>query len=119
VESFGLSAKDIQEDFDPDTYDAVMSRVFGDQYYEEEDEEKPQFSDLEDEMAGKQALLGEFCWYVLGTTSDQWYPGSSYKGDYYPGTSYEGDYWDDDFNVSLSCWREKQLSYSSTDGCRV
>ena len=50
VESFGLSMTDLEGDFDPDSYDGAMQKVFSEDYYEyeqEEVEEKPQFSDLE------------------------------------------------------------------------
>ena len=48
VESFGLDPEAIQGDFDPDAYDEEMKKVFDDDYYEHEDEQKPVFSDLED-----------------------------------------------------------------------
>ena len=58
MESFGLSVKDLEADFDPDTYDDVMGKVFNEDYYKgaEEEEGKPEFSDfeLEEEMQGKQ-----------------------------------------------------------------
>ena len=46
----GFTAKDLEGDFDPDSYDAVMATAFSDDYYameekEEEDEEKPVFSE--------------------------------------------------------------------------
>ena len=50
VESFGLSAEDLEGDFDPEDYDGVMQKVFSKDYYdhgEEVEDEKPQFSDLE------------------------------------------------------------------------
>jgi hypothetical protein len=53
VESFGLSKEDIQADFDPETYDETMKKVFNDDYYEEGEGEKPVFSDLEAEKEGK------------------------------------------------------------------
>lgn len=57
VESFGLSVEDIQTDFDPETYDETMKKVFSEDYYEEEGEEeetKPVFSDLEGEDEGEE-----------------------------------------------------------------
>ena len=58
VESFGLSAEDIRCDFDPNTYDSTMKRVFGDEYYEgTEEEDKPEFSDLEIEDGGEHQLF--------------------------------------------------------------
>ncbi len=49
MESFGLSTEDLQEDFDPASYDAAMGKVFDAEYYECQggDEGKPVFSDLE------------------------------------------------------------------------
>ena len=54
MKSFGLSARDLQEDFDPDVYDETMREVFGEDYYAgaEDEEGKPVFSDLEDELNG-------------------------------------------------------------------
>ena len=34
-------------DFDPSQYDKIMQSVFDEQYYDEEDDEKPDFSDNE------------------------------------------------------------------------
>lgn len=52
VKSFGLNAEDLQEDFDPASYDATMCSVFGAEYYAEGEEEKPVFSDMEEELFG-------------------------------------------------------------------
>lgn len=53
MESFGLSMQDLEADFDPEAYDDVMKRVFDDSYYQaggkEEEEDKPEFSDMEGE----------------------------------------------------------------------
>ena len=50
MESFGLSVKDLEADFDPETYDGVMQKMFDEDYYEgKEEEEKPEFSDMEGE----------------------------------------------------------------------
>lgn len=49
VDSFGLKAEDLEEDFDPNTYDKTMQNVFNEEYYEGAEEEKPEFSDLEEE----------------------------------------------------------------------
>ncbi len=57
MESFGVHAKDLEGDFDPEAYDGAMQQLFDNQYYEqgtEGDEEKPQFSDLEGEYTGFQ-----------------------------------------------------------------
>ena len=55
VKSFGLSAQDLQEDFDPAAYDETMQGVFGEEYYAGagEGEEQPVFSDLEEELNGE------------------------------------------------------------------
>ena len=53
VESFGLTSKDIETDFDPESYDKAMQNAFSEEYYDEgDDEEKPEFSDLEMEDKG-------------------------------------------------------------------
>lgn len=51
VESLGLTLDDIEEDFDPKEYDARMMSLFGKEYYAagEGEEEKPVFSDMEEE----------------------------------------------------------------------
>lgn len=58
MESFGL--EDLEADFDPDSYDSVMGRVFDAGYYEggEGEEDKPEFSDfeLEEEMEGEDSV---------------------------------------------------------------
>ncbi|KAF4385988.1 hypothetical protein G4B88_031123, partial [Cannabis sativa] len=56
-----LSAKEIEDEFDPEEYDRMMKKAFGNKYYEaedavpdfgtDEDEEKPDF-DKEDELLG-------------------------------------------------------------------
>lgn len=71
MDSFGLGAEDIEGDFDPDVYDQAMQRAFNEDYYEgaEEDEEKPEFSDLE-EVGGEidqfdaVEVLSAFCMEV-------------------------------------------------------
>ena len=51
MESFGLSIKDLETDFDPEAYDDVMQTVFNDNYYHTgEKEDKPEFSDMEGEF---------------------------------------------------------------------
>ena len=47
----GFTAQELEGEFDPDSYDASMSRIFDEQYYEQEKEgaEKPVFSDSEEE----------------------------------------------------------------------
>ncbi len=59
VKSFGLSAKDLEEDFDPASYDKTMMGVFNEEYYAGagEGEEKPVFSDLEEELNGTSGSL--------------------------------------------------------------
>lgn len=63
MESFGLSVEDLEGDFDPEVYDDVMQKVFSEDYYqagEQEEEGKPQFSDLE----------GERLYITLGSACD-------------------------------------------------
>ena len=48
----GFSEEDFEADFDPGHYDALMQRVFDEQYYAEEGvgpEEKPAFPDSDEE----------------------------------------------------------------------
>lgn len=42
-ESVGFAEEDFNDDFDPELYDKRMSKVFGDDYYGQEEEEKPVF----------------------------------------------------------------------------
>ena len=47
----GFTEEELEGEFDPCSYDASMSRIFDEGYYEEEQEgaEKPVFSDSEEE----------------------------------------------------------------------
>ncbi|CAH1164664.1 unnamed protein product, partial [Phaedon cochleariae] len=50
-ESLGFNGEDIDGDFDPDEHDRKMKALFSDEYYAgEEDEQKPQFPDLDEEL---------------------------------------------------------------------
>lgn len=42
-ESVGFAEEDFTDDFDPDSYDKRMSKVFGDDYYGQDETEKPVF----------------------------------------------------------------------------
>ena len=63
VESFGLTSEDIEADFDPESYDKAMQNAFSEEYYEgnDDDEEKPEFSDIEMEDEGRAVsiVIGE------------------------------------------------------------
>ena len=65
-----LSAADLTTEFDPEAHDKAMRQMYGDEYYDEDEEdpsalEKPEFGDLEDELAvvlknkGDEPLKGE------------------------------------------------------------
>lgn len=41
----GFSEEDLEGDFDPEKYDAIMQSAFDDEYYQEEEVAKPEFSD--------------------------------------------------------------------------
>lgn len=42
-ESVGFAVEDITEEFDPESYDIRMAKVFGDDYYGQDEVEKPVF----------------------------------------------------------------------------
>ncbi|PVD22652.1 hypothetical protein C0Q70_15907 [Pomacea canaliculata] len=45
----GFSAKDIEDDFDPAAHDQMMQKYFGDDFYQEQEDVKPEFKDDADE----------------------------------------------------------------------
>eukprot|EP00041_Stephanoeca_diplocostata_P036181 m.1307472 g.1307472 ORF g.1307472 m.1307472 type:complete len:577 (+) comp24818_c0_seq13:201-1931(+) len=47
-----LEAVDIEKDFDPEEHDRQMAAAFDDKYYEDADDEKPVFPDMDDDEFG-------------------------------------------------------------------
>ena len=48
-------------DFDASKYDQIMQSVFDQQYYNEEDDEKPEFSDEDEFNEGMKLLCRSLC----------------------------------------------------------
>ena len=46
----GFSEEDLEGDFDPEKYDATMQSAFNEDYYQEEEVVKPEFSDDDEGM---------------------------------------------------------------------
>lgn len=53
----GFLEDDMDGDFDASKYDELMTQVFDDDYYGEEDTEKPTFSDEDEDIDGMCELI--------------------------------------------------------------
>lgn len=92
-----LSAKDLDGDFDPTSHDAAMQRAFGEQYYTEQDSEKPVFSDSGEDGGSLCSVQCCALFQVFPVVCAE----GSVDWDQWP-TGEEGPHCEDpDFNVSL------------------
>ena len=55
--SVGFSEEDLEGDFDPEKYDATMQSAFNEDYYQEEEVVKPEFSDDDEGMVSSCDML--------------------------------------------------------------
>ncbi|XP_066498240.1 protein KRI1 homolog [Hoplias malabaricus] len=89
-EKLAFSEVDLDGDFDPQQHDQLMQKCFGDEYYGENEEEKPQFDDDDDE----EELEGHWNWDTWTGENEEEY--GEDKGEE---ESYEPNCDDPEFNM--------------------
>ncbi|XP_047469569.1 protein KRI1 homolog [Penaeus chinensis] len=71
-EDIDLGNDELEEDFDPEAHDAKMANMFGDNYYnmEDEDDRKPVFSDDDDDLKDYDEYVDKYGKSVVGGGGD-------------------------------------------------
>lgn len=95
-EQLAFSQDDLEGDFDPQQHDQIMQKMFGNEYYGGEEDEKPQFDD-DDEM---EEHWNWDTWTGEGREEEEYEDYDEEEGEYQPHCDDEGFVMDADYDPS-------------------